>query len=247
MSTPPVPPNGNEPTPGNHTPQYGQNAPQYGQNAPQYGQQGTPQYGQNAPQHGQNAPQYGQNAPQYGQNAPQYGQNAPQYGQASPQPPYASPYGSGQPAGPGAIPKTVNNGFWLIVAAGAINVISIIISAFTLDTPAFREMFDDQMTAAGVTDVSFADFRGILLATFIVAAVIAAGLYALVAFNVRRGKNWARILGTVFAVISLIGLLPLSIGTIAVLLGIVGIVFLYLKPSAPYFSKAPKFSNPYGQ
>ncbi|MCU1565005.1 MAG: hypothetical protein JWN05_3384, partial [Arthrobacter sp.] len=113
MSIPPVPPSnpdgtepGQQPAPGT-----GPKAPQYGQNAPQYGQ--------NAPQYGQNAPQYGQNAPQQGQNAPQYGQS--QYGQS----PYAQ-YPSSQPQGPGGVPKLVNTAFWLLVASGALWVLSLL-------------------------------------------------------------------------------------------------------------------------
>ena len=256
MSNPPVqppPPNGSEPG-GESTPAYGQNAPQtpqYGQNAPQ-----TPQYGQNAPQYGQNAPQtppaYGQNAPQvpaYGQNAPQYGQqtppaygqNAPQYGQS----PYAQ-YPSEQPQAPGAVPQLVNTSFWLIVAAGALWVISMLVSLGTLDTPAVRDMFEQQMATSGA-QVDFESIKGVLIGTIVVFALISAGLYALVAFNVRKGKNWARILGTVFAALSIFNIIPLSLATLAALVGIAAIVLLYLPAASPYFQKRQSLANPYGQ
>ena len=243
MSNPPVqppPPNGSEPG-GESTPAYGQNSPQ----TPQYGQQtppAAPQYGQNAPQYGQQppaAPQYGQNAPQYGQQppaAPQYGQQpygqAPQqYGQS----PYAQ-YPSKQPQGPGAggVPKMVNNAFWMIIAAGALWLISLLVAIPALDDPAMRSTFEEQMRAGGA-DIDFESIKGVVIGTMVVMGLIGAGLYALVAFNVRKGKNWARILGTVFAALSIFSLLPLSIGTIAVLLGIAAIVMLYLPASAPYF------------
>ncbi|MCX6498873.1 MAG: hypothetical protein NTU93_08725 [Arthrobacter sp.] len=260
MSNPPVEPSSPDgPESGKQAPQYGQNAPQYGQQppAPQYGEQ-APQYGQNAPQYGQQAPGYGQQppAPQYGQNAPQtpqYGQNAPQYGQQAPgygqtpygQSPYAqSPYGQQQ--GPGAMPKLVNTAFWLIVASGAIWVISLLLSIGTLDTPALRDTFQQQMAASGA-DVNFNDVKPFLVGTIVVFAVISAGLYALVALNVRKGRNWARILGTVFAVLSIFSLLPLGIGTLAVLAGIAGIVMLYLPATSPYFRKQQPFANPYAQ
>jgi hypothetical protein len=241
MSIPPVPPaNPDGPVPGDQpNPNYGQNPPQYGQNAPQYGQ--------NAPQYGQNAPQYGQNAPQYGQNAPQYGQNAPQYGQS----PYAqSPY-SQYPAGQqqktaDGVPKLVNIAFWLIVASGVVWLLSLLLSIGSLDTPAMRDMFEEQMAASGA-NVSFNDIKPFIVGTILVFAVISAGLYALVALNVRKGKNWARILGTVFAALSLLSLFPLSIGTLAVLAGVAGIVMLYLPTTSPYFRKQQPFANPYGQ
>jgi hypothetical protein len=258
MSNPPVPPSnpdgtepGQQPAPGTD-PKYGQNAPQYGQTAPQYGQQ-APQYGQNAPQYGQNAPQYGQNAPQYGQQAPQYGQNAPQHGQNAPQygqsqygqSPYAQ-YPSSQPQGPGGVPKLVNTAFWLLVASGALWVLSLLLSLGTLDSPEMRRMFEEQMKASGA-QVEFSDIRGFLVGTILVFAAIGAGLYALVAFNIRKGKNWARILGTVLAALSIFSILPLGVGTVAVIGGIAAIVMLYLPTTSPYFQKRQSFANPYGQ
>ncbi len=236
MSNPPVqppPPNGSEPG-GESTPAYGQNAPQ----TPQYGQQTPPAYGQNAPQ----TPQYGQNAPQYGQQTPPaYGQNAPQYGQS----PYAQ-YPSEQPQAPGAVPQLVNTSFWLIVAAGALWVISMLVSLGTLDTPAVRDMFEQQMATSGA-QVDFESIKGVLIGTIVVFALISAGLYALVAFNVRKGKNWARILGTVFAALSIFNIIPLSLATLAALVGIAAIVLLYLPAASPYFQKRQSLANPYGQ
>ncbi|MDT0168282.1 hypothetical protein [Pseudarthrobacter sp. BRE9] len=266
MSTPPVPPptpqdpqsGNNQPghdqagsQPGDQQPRFGQNAPQYGQNAPQYGQN-QPQYGSQppaAPQYGQNAPQYGQNAPQvpgYGQNPPQYGQ--PQYGQS----PYGqSPYGQypseqPQPAGSNGIPQLVNISFWLLIASAVIFVISLLTGLTQLDDPLFRQTFEDQMAAGGATGVTYDDIKGVIAGTLVVFAIIGVALYLLVAFFVRKGKNWARILGTVFAALSIFGLFgPPSFATIGTLLGIAAIVLLYLPASAPYFRKQQPFANPY--
>jgi hypothetical protein len=270
MSNPPVPhsndPGSNEPDnssqPRNGQPQYGQNAPQYGQNAPQYGQgeQGTPQYGQGAPQYGQNPPQYGQGgqggAPQYGQSP--YGQNAPQYGQAQyGQPQYGqsqygqSPYGQYpseqvQSTTGGGVPKLVNYSFWMIIAAGVLSILSVLIAIPTLDDPAMRNTFEEQLRGSG-QNIAFEDVKGFIIGTMVVFALIGAGLYALVAFNVRKGKNWARILGTVFAALSVFSLFPLGLNTLVGLLGIAAIVMLYLPGSAPYFQKPQPFANPYPQ
>ena len=250
MSNPPVqPPNGSEPGP-ESTPAYGQNAPQ----TPQYGQQTPPAYGQNAPQtpqYGQQTPPaYGQNAPQtpqYGQQAPPaYGQQAPQSGQSPyAQSPYAQ-YPSGQPQAPVAVPQLVNTSFWLIVGAGVVWVISMLVSLGTLDSPAVRDLFEQQMATSG-TRVDFESIKGFLVGTIVVFALISAGLYALVAINVRKGKNWARILGTVFAALSVFNLFPLSLATLAALVGIAAIVLLYLPAASPYFQKRQSFANPFGQ
>lgn len=277
MSTPPVPtnpsdPNSHEPNQDDTEargaqPRFGQDAPQYGQNAPQYGQNTppAPQYGQNtppAPQYGQNTPQYGQNTPQYGQGAPQqpqYGQGAPQYGQqpasaASPygQSPYGqSPYGypSEQPQGGGTaagVPQLVNTAFWMIIAAGVLSVLSVLLTIPTLDDPAMRSTFEEQLRGSG-QNIAFEDVKGFIVGTMVVFALIGAGLYALVAFNVRKGKNWARILGTVLAALSVFSLFPLGLNTLVALLGIAAIVMLYLPASAPYFQKPQPFANPYSQ
>lgn len=253
MSTPPVPPpvpnddqSGNQPG----------SQPRYGENAPQYGQP----YGQNPPQYGQNAPQYGSqppSAPQYGQNAPQYGQNPPQapgYGQqpfgpsSYGQSPYAQyPSEQPQPAGANGVPQLVNISFWLLIASAVIFVVSLLTGLTQLDDPMFRQTFEDQMEAGGATGVTYEDIKGIIAGTLVVFAIIGAGLYLLVAFFVRKGKNWARILGTVFAALSIFGLFgPPTIGTLGTLLGIAAIVLLYLPAAAPYFRKQQPFANPYG-
>ncbi|MEV7572029.1 hypothetical protein AB0P28_02915 [Pseudarthrobacter sp. NPDC089323] len=253
MSTPPVPPpvpnddqSGNQPG----------SQPRYGENAPQYGQP----YGQNPPQYGQNAPQYGSqppSAPQYGQNAPQYGQNPPQapgygqqpFGQSSyGQSPYAQyPSEQPQPAGANGVPQLVNISFWLLIASAVIFVVSLLTGLTQLDDPMFRQIFEDQMEAGGATGVTYEDIKGIIAGTLVVFAIIGAGLYLLVAFFVRKGKNWARILGTVFAALSIFGLFgPPTIGTLGTLLGIAAIVLLYLPAAAPYFRKHQPFANPYG-
>lgn len=246
---------GSQQQPGSQ-PRYGQNAPQYGQNAPQYGQN-QPPYGQNQPpappQYGQNAPQYGSS---YGQNAPQapgYGQGAGQFGQSQyGQSPYGqSPYGQypseqPQPAGSNGIPQPVNISFWLLIASAVIFVVSMLAGLTQLDDPQFRQIFDQQMAAGGASGVTYDDIKGVIAGTLIVFAVIGTALYLLVAFFVRKGRNWARILGTVFAALSVFGLFGVpGIGTIGTILGIAAIVLLYLPAAAPYFRKQQPFANPY--
>jgi hypothetical protein len=230
MSTPPVPPPvPNDPESGGETPRYGQNAPQYGQNQPQYGQQsGTPQYGQNPPQYGQNPPA-------------QYGQQP--YGQS----PYAQyPSEQPQPSGSTGVPQMVNISFWLLIASAAIFVISMLTGLTTLDDPMFRDAFETQIEGSGA-GVTYEDMKGVIAGTLVVFAIIGLALYLLVAFFVRKGKNWARILGTVFAALSIFGLFgPPSFATIGTLLGIAAIVLLYLPASAPYFRRQQPFANPYG-
>ena len=60
-------------------------------------------------------------------------------------------------------------------------------------------------------NVTFEEIKRFLVGTIVVFALISAALYALVALNVRKGKNWARILGTVFAALSVFSFFPLSL------------------------------------
>lgn len=274
MSTPPVPPPvPNDPHSGGSQGGNSQPGQQPGQQpgSSQAGDQsGQPRYGENAPQYGQNAPQYGKNPPQYGSQppaAPQYGQNAPQYGsQFGQNPPQApgygqqpygqSPYGQSpyaqypseqpQPSGSNGVPQLVNISFWLLIASAAIFVISMLTGLSTLDDPMFRDTFEDQIEGSGA-GVTYEDMKGVIAGTLVVFAIIGLALYLLVAFFVRKGKNWARILGTVFAALSIFGLFgPPSFATIGTLLGIAAIVLLYLPAAAPYFRKQQPFANPYG-
>jgi len=243
MSNPPYPPS--NPGDANQPEQTGSqpSAPQYGQqsppSAPQYGQQPSAlQYGQQSPPP---APQYGQQASPYGQ-APA----APQYGQDTNWP-------SQQP-GPTTVPPMVNYAFWMIIAAGVLSAISSLLLA-TTGADAFINAMNQQAAQQG-TDLpagSMEGMRGVISVSAIVGAVISLGLYALVAFNVRKGKNWARILGTVFAAISVLGLTSLFqfgatygvLQLVVILLGVAAIVMLYLPASAPYFRKPQPFGNPY--
>ncbi len=156
----------------------------------------------------------------------------------------------GTPQGKGEAPKLVNTAFWLILASGAVWVIALLVSLGGLDNAEFRNVFEQQMAASGAA-VDFETIKTFLVWTIVAFALISAGLYALVAFNIRKGKNWARVLGTVFAALSLINIAPFGIGSIAVLAGVAGIVMLYLPATSPYFQKQSAANpfrpgNPYG-
>ena len=187
----------------------------------------------------------------------------PQYGQYAPGGPYDKAAGYTQPSNytqpsgytypppakqaKGPAPREVIIGSWLILAAGVLSLINNVITSFSL--PSLMTPQEEQAFAeTGLDEQSVNSF---LVSFGIVVALIGFGIYVLIALFVRRGKNWARILGTVFAAFSLIGIFtmlgayftsPLSLISLAAsLLGIAGIVMLYLQPSAPYFRRAPLY------
>ena len=261
MSTPvnePNQPGDGEGRPGGQEqPRYGQNLPQYGQNAPQQPGSDQPPYGQNAPQYGQ----YGQNPPQYGQQPYGQGQQGQSpYGQQYGQQPYgyqnAVPgqygYPGGQPqnAAKPTAPREVVIAFWLIIAAAVLTAIEMLTEladldgtmATVLNDPSVREALGEQ--GGQFSDAELAEMMSGTAGVFIViTAVIAVGLYLMVAFGVKAGKNWARITGAVFAALSLFGLFNIWFGTLSVLLGIAAIVLLFLPESNRFFqaTKAHKF------
>lgn len=237
-------------------------------NQPPYGQ---PQYGQQAPS---DRPQY--NQPQYGEHAPNYGQPRPGQSVAGGQPPMEhqnpagqpqSPYGyqTAQPSGygypgggqaqfqqPGPVsrPKEVNIAFWLIIAAAIGTALSAILSLAAIGSPGamqqFEEIMSQQPEGASVDPNAVI---GIASTFLVIVTLIGIGIYLLIAFMVRKGKNWARITATVLAALSLMLLIGGTFLTwIVVLLGIAAVVLLYMPASTSYFNavKAQKFGA-YGQ
>ena len=215
--------------------------PQYGQRAPQDpNAAGQPPYGQ-PPQYGAQQPNpYGQNPNPYGQPAPAnnpYGQQAP-YGQQ----PYAGgfpvpPQGNfAPPQMPTHRPKELDTSFWAILAAGVAFLLSTV---FGLSTAAIMQQveavpeLEEQLDAAGL---SITDAIPMIQTTAIVFAVIGLLLYVLIAFMVRKGSGVARIFATIFAVLSLFSIGSGLLMALSVVLGVVGVVFAWLRPSSQYIA-----------
>lgn len=252
---------------GQDRPQYGEHgSSQYGeQDRPQYGQ---PQYGEHAPGYGQPRPGQsvaGQQPPMEHQNPggqpydSQYPGNQSQYGSQNPggQPPYGYqsaqpsaygyPGGQGQfqPAGPVSRPKEVDISFWLIIAAAALTVVSTIVTLATLGSPAMMEQFEMIMGAqGGEAQIDTEAFIAIAATSAVIIGIIGIAVYLLIAFMVRKGKNWARITATVLAVLSLFSLIGGGfLQIIIVLLGVAAVVLLFTPKASGYFNavKAQKY------
>ncbi len=186
-------------------------------------------------------------------STPQYGQNTPGAAQGSQQPyGYQAPQASGYnyPGGgteipsadKGPAPKQVDMAYWLILAAGALTLISAIITQVTL-----RDL-SVLSTGFGVA--------GLIM------SIISTGIYVVLAIFIRKGHNWARITATVLASINLLmtafSLVSLAVvsnmdtevygdisaavnpfdvilSAIIMILGVVAVVLLWMKPARPYF------------
>jgi hypothetical protein len=140
-----------------------------------------------------------------------------------------------QPMGPVQRPKEIDRSYWLILAAGLAFLIIELFAAFSPAmglTPEMVDELESQFRAAGMT-VDINELMDSVRVMAIVFTVLIAGLYWLIAAGIRKGSNVARIFGTIFAAMSLLS--AFGLGIIYVALGVVGIVFAYLRPSNEYF------------
>ena len=255
---------------------YGQqaNQPEYGQGGQGYGQGGQGQgygQGQSGQDYGQQGQGYQQGGQQYGQGGQDYGQGGQQYGQGGQQPyaggpgdggfgnapsysnaPAYSNEGFGTPPGGHAnltAPQEVIRATWLMIASVVLGVLGAILT-FT-SGEAIKDSIrqgNPSLTAAEVDSA-----YSLAVGTAVVFGLIFAVLYLLLAWQVRKGKNWARIVTWVLAGLSLLGGLLGLFGNgtglekvldVVQLLIAAGIIFfLTRKPANEYFKamKGPRY------
>lgn len=117
-------------------------------------------------------------------------------------PSYPAGPGDHQPAPgtPMTRPRPVDLAIKLIWALVALSLVSALVTFFLLDT-----IVDQVIDDAGLTGSVDADtIRSGAVLGAVVGLVITVGLYALLAFFLGRGANWARIVYTVLAVLGII-------------------------------------------
>ncbi|WP_285728145.1 hypothetical protein [Psychromicrobium xiongbiense] len=175
---------------------------------------------------------------------PRYGQYAPPGYQPPTQPAATGQHSLGTPSSSGMLsqaapgsarPALVNRAFVLILAAGVLQLISLIAALPILNDPQYRQALQQMVAGFGPisdTELTAAIYLGMGL------NVVLAGLYALVAFKVRSGRGWARMLGTIFAVVSLLLIVvPNVLAILQVGLGAIGIVCCWLPAARGYFRR----------
>jgi hypothetical protein len=250
-------------------PDYGQSGPGYGQQGQGYGQQGQDQnYGQQQGGQQQGGQQgYGQQGGQQGGqqqggqqpyaggpgggagygNAPSY-ENAPSYANA----PAYSNQGFGTPPGGRAdltAPPEVIRAAWLMIASVVLGVLGAIITFASGDAIKDSIRQGDPSLTPSEVDSAYS----LVVGTAVVFGLIFALLYLLLAWQVRKGKNWARITTFVLASLGVLGgLLGLFgngtgvekvLDVVQLLIAIGIIVLLTRKPANEYFSamKGPRY------
>jgi hypothetical protein len=213
----------------------------------QQGQPGQPG-GQPWDQQGQQGQQPYAGGP--GGSAPSYG-NAPGYENAPAYNPYGSP-GFGTPPGGRptmSAPMEVVRASQLMFLRVAVGIISAIVAFASSD--AIKDSIRNNDPTLSEDQVNSAYNVGVGVA--VVFGLIFAVLYVLLAIQVRKGKNWARIVTWVLAGLGVLsGLLSLfgngtglekAVDVLLLLIDIGIIVLLSRKPSNEYFTalKAPRY------
>ncbi|NYE95545.1 hypothetical protein FHU41_001795 [Psychromicrobium silvestre] len=196
-------------------------------------------------------PRYGQYAPP-GYQAP--GMPTEQPGETGTKSSGTKPSGNGpvlptwlgnQPPGtagqPGSVPLQINRAFVLILAAGAIMLVTAVTSFFAFNSPEIRAALLKQLNEYPEFATAGLDISSVITASMVTAAVmgvVAVGLYVLIAFKIRAGRSWARVLGTVLAVLSLVLLVSLSpLSLLQVGFGAFGIIYCWLPANRAYFKR----------
>lgn len=181
--------------------------------------------------------------PEIAPGVPRYGQYAPEgyippNQQVSPnqtepvQDPHSPPPWQSAVPKPTGTPALVQRGFIMIIAAAIVHLAISVIGLFQI--PQMRSVVLEFIAQAPELDASMADT--VITLSFVFNA-IGFALYLLVAFKIRAGKRWARMLGTVLAALSLTMLVGAPFAIVQVGLGILGIVYCWLAPSREYFKR----------
>lgn len=193
----------------------------------------------------------------------EYGPQGPQpsneYGPQMPQgnvPPVPSYQASGAYGGPQLHPemtqepqrpKVLNVSFWAIVAAGLSYLISqLLVVALPNrgmsdeDINMLESMMEPMQDQLPYNSMEAYINSSLVTATMIGQAVIFFVAYILVGLGIRNGWRSMRILGTVFAVLSLFNFslaspLVAVFTAVAIILGILGIVYAWLPASTEYY------------
>jgi hypothetical protein len=162
------------------------------------------------------------------------------------QPPGNYPAASWEPAQPavkGPPPAPVVNAFRAILLSVALSLIGVVVTLTSQDS--IRAKLHE--TSPTLTSATLDATMMITVVAAVVFGIIFNVLYALLAVQVRKGKNWARIVTFVFVGLGLFfGLIGLTqpaaaitrgLGLVTLVLDVAIIVLLAQRPAAEYFKR----------
>lgn len=142
-----------------------------------------------------------------------------------------------QPAESYAPPREIVASFWCYIGGAVVVLLGGLLAIGE------KQTILDALRTANTTNATEAQLEAAANLVVIVAVVISVvltGLYVLFAYKLKAGRNWARIVLTVLAVLTLINLVSTrggsAVGYIGELAVIVGCVLSYLPNSSGYFA-----------
>jgi len=184
-----------------------------------------------------------------------------------PPPSYPGAGGAGYGAyGGGALPpepvrpQTVTFAFWCWLATAVVSIIGLVL---TLTSPIWDLAVQAGTRQQGV-NLQGVSVEGVVTTAKIFVAVVAlvfVGVYLLFAFKMNAGRNWARIVLTVFGALTLLSAFTPTSRTVTVnsqvfnvdsgawagyvtaALAIAGIVLMFLAPSNKFFTEAKAYKQ----
>lgn len=142
-------------------------------------------------------------------------------------------------------PAAVDRGFWLLIASAVLSVIGLIFTIMQMNSDDFRTDLQAQSPELSASDLDMA--ISITVTVAVIIAVISVVVSILFAVLARKGYNWARIVVTVFAVLSLFGLVGVDssigsiLGVLSILLNIAAVVMFFTAPATAYFNEMKQY------
>jgi hypothetical protein len=140
------------------------------------------------------------------------------------------------------MPKEVNWASALMIITALVGLITAIVQL--ADRTGFINAIRNANTS--YTDAQINSAYNVARAIAIVVGIVFTALYVLLALQVRRGRNWARIVTTVLLGLGIVGGLSglagagpgttKGLGIISLLVDIAIVVLLWLKPSTDFFN-----------
>lgn len=142
-------------------------------------------------------------------------------------------------------PKEIVAAFWCFMVGAAITALGGV-----LVLTQRQEILDATRAAnaaRGLSDDAIQSAVSFVVGAAVVLALLFAALYVLFAFKLRAGRNWARILLTIVAALSLLSLLYGGTGVsvlrvVGDLTAVVGAVLTYLQSSSNYIAATKRQS-----
>jgi hypothetical protein len=154
------------------------------------------------------------------------------------------------------MPDTVRNAVVLMFVGMGLTLVSIAVGLGMLSS--VKTEITNRLNQDGTySDTTFNSAVNIVIAAVVIGGLIQAGLWLWMALICRAGRNWGRVLSSVFFGIGCLSLLSLAnpdtaafskvMAVLTILVGLVSIVLLWNSQSTPYFKPAATYQYGYGQ